>query len=242
MYREIEKKKEILISRQPFSTELRQWVHENNRLELVYCDLRLEGSQLKKEEIEEIFKGELVKSASIWDYDFLEKHEHLWTEVRNSLELESRINWDLTVKLHGMLSREEELGLRTENSMVEELHYVPIHPSKIQREIQVLFQGMQRQKGTVLAKAALLHNQLISIYPFKANNLLAARIAMNYFLMENGYPPVGLGYSREEYFDAVGRYLRQRDLLPFYNGLERAMYNKMEVLMQVSAEESPAER
>lgn len=235
MYREIEKKMDILEKRRPFSTEVRQWIQERDRKELVFFDLKMEGSGISREDIEGIFRDELVKTASIQDYAFLKRHRLMLEQMRFCLDVENTLNQDVLLKLYSSLMDGETAEYRKSNALLPELHYVPVHQMKIQSELELLFRGLGRQQnGSVLEKAAFLHNQLIVIYPFEEYNLVLARMAMNYYLAENGYPMVILGYSRDEYLDAVGRYLRHKDMLPFYHGLERAMYNKLEILIQAT--------
>ena len=73
-------------------------------------------------------------------------------------------------------------------------------------------------------------------YPYEACSEAVARMAMYYELIRNGYPPVLLNLSEPEYYAAIRSYLKKEEIQPLYEPLERGVYNKLEIMMQLTAD------
>lgn len=65
-----------------------------------------------------------------------------------------------------------------------------------------------------IEKAAYLHNKIIEIYPYKTDSEAIARIAAQYHLIQNGFPPILWNISEQEYYDAIRLYLRKKKSSP----------------------------
>jgi hypothetical protein len=76
---------------------------------------------------------------------------------------------------------------------------------------------------------------LVEIYPYETCSEAVARMAMYYELIRNGYPPVLLNLSEQEYYAAIRSYLKKEEIQPLYEPLERGVYNKLEIMMQLTA-------
>ena len=61
-------------------------------------------------------------------------------------------------------------------------------------------------------------------------------MAAQYLLISKGYPPILWNISEQEYFDAISLYIKTEDVQPIYDVLERGIYNKLEIMMQLTAE------
>jgi len=60
-------------------------------------------------------------------------------------------------------------------------------------------------------------------------------MAMQYELIRNGFPPVLLLMSEQEYNLAVIHYLKTENAVALYEALLRGVFNKLEVFMQLTA-------
>ena len=119
------------------------------------------------------------------------------------------------------------------------LEYNPPHPSEIEEQMDILFQwlGEADFQSNPILRAAYLHNKLIEIYPFETHSEAVARMAMYYELIRNGYPPIMLNLSESEYYSAIKSYLKKEEIQPLYEPLERGIYNKLEIMMQLTADQ-----
>lgn len=237
MYQEIVEKKAVLDRRRPFSIEVNKQIHHMNRAEMIFSALKFEGSDLQREDIDKIMDGILIKEASIYDYTFIRNYNKLLSMMDNSLEMGNQLTNDLMLFFYRVFTDDDEGTFRRASAMIDAYRYVPIHPSEIELNLSHLFTKLYRGEGNPFFKAAHLHNYVIMIYPFEKYSELFARFAMNYYLREEGYPSVALGYGREEYMQLLKDLLKKEDHAPICNGLQRAAYNKMKVLLQMTEEE-----
>jgi len=58
---------------------------------------------------------------------------------------------------------------------------------------------------------------------------------MYYFLMEKGFPPFEIEMREHEYNIAIMQYLKEENILPFYEEIERCLFKKMEVMTRLTA-------
>jgi len=73
-----------------------------------------------------------------------------------------------------------------------------------------------KDAGNAVVLAAWTHAEFVRIHPFADGNGRAARLLMNFRLMENGFLPVSiLRESRLIYYDALESYAVDGDLVPF---------------------------
>ncbi|MBO5666395.1 MAG: hypothetical protein J6S45_02995, partial [Firmicutes bacterium] len=75
------------------------------------------------------------------------------------------------------------------------------------------------------------------VYPFGEETEDLARFALLYEMTCSGFPVTVISMSEQEYNICVMDFLRTGDIRPFYKAMERAVYNKLEVILQVTAEE-----
>ena len=68
MFTDIRKKKLILENRRPYGMDKENHIKELNFLDLVYCNLRLSGSEISKEGIYRICLGEVDPFGTIEDH------------------------------------------------------------------------------------------------------------------------------------------------------------------------------
>ena len=123
--------------------------------------------------------------------------------------------------------------------MLLALGYNPPYSREVEGQMRLLFTWLYSDpyETNPLMKAAQLHNRIIEIYPFEENSEEMARFILYYFLLRQGFPPFSLGISEQEYNEMMINYLKNEDSRPFYQVVERAVFNKMEVLMQLTAME-----
>ena len=96
---------------------------------------------------------------------------------------------------------------------------------------------LENEPSNFILRAAYLHNRFASIYPFDENSEEMARLVMYYYLITKGYPPFSLNFSEQEYNDAIIEYLEKENIERFYSGIIRSVYNKLDVLLQLTSVE-----
>lgn len=239
MYREIKKRKIILDNRRPFREEAARLLREMDEADIVYSSLRLDGSALSRQAVERILRGEFLVEASISLHAAVANLQEAVRLLRDMEEMKVYLTEAGIRRLWGAVERPQPVEYRKSNPVLRMLEYVPPHFKEIEEQMELLFQWYHGGAQTTdpMEKAALLHNKLVEIYPFATGSEAIARLAAQYHLMVAGFPPVLWNCSETEYYDAIRTYLKTEDAGPVYEMLVRGVYNKMEVMMQLTAEQ-----
>lgn len=238
MYREIKKKKLILENRKPFSREATGLIEELNRLQWIHSSLVLDGCRLSRPMVEALLKGEFFPDVSLGDHMAVNNF-NLGVELVNSLiAMGNELNKDILLKILDTISGGNVKSYRQSNPVLRMLNYNPPHFKEVENQMDMVFQryNMEKLGENPIAVAAGLHNSLIEIYPYESHSEAMARMAANYHLMTSKLPPAAWNMSEQEYFDALGIYLKNEDSGPIYNMLERSIFNGLEVMIQLTAD------
>lgn len=241
MFREIKEKMKQLEARKPFDRDIIEEIEALNVVDWAYSCLNLNGSQVTKEAVSRIVSGQFVIEATVDEHSLIERHEDTLKEAINLLEMDNDLTENVLKRLCGKFMPEGESEYRRGNPVILTFRFNPVYSKDIQEEIRELFKWLYSDdvspeiNRNEILKAAYLHNRFIEIYPFEEFTEEMASIAMYYYLMQRGYPPFTIRFSQQEYYNSVSAYLKKNDIAPFYNCLERSIYNKIEVLLQMTS-------
>lgn len=238
MFREIKKKKLILDNRKPYAKETADYINEINLVDWVYTSLRLDGSSIGKAAVQKIVKGEFIVEVSVSDHAAIGNYHDAIKLACDMADMEIELTEKYLFRFYQILANPEKLEYRRTNPILVMLDYIPPHPSEIDEQMDILFQWMNTNdfESNPILRAAYLHNKLVEIYPYESHSEAVARMAMYYELIRNGYPPVLLNLSEQEYYTGIRSYLKKEEIQPLYEPLERGVYNKLEIMMQLTAD------
>lgn len=237
MFREIKKKKLILDNRKPYVRETAEYIDEINLVDWIFTSLRLDGSSIAKAGVQRIVKGEFLVDVSISDHSAIGNYQDAIRLAYDMADMEVELSEKYLFRFYQILANPQRLEYRKINPVLLMLDYIPPHPSEIEEQMDILFQWMDTNdfQSNPILRAAYLHNKLVEIYPYETDSEAVARMAMYYELIRNGYPPVLLNLSESEYYSAIRSYLKKEEIQPLYEPLERGVYNKLEIMMQLTA-------
>ena len=237
MFREIKKKHLILENRKPYTNQVCQYIHELNMIDWTYSSLRMGGSVLTRNQVERILKGEFIPDANLSEHAVIERHRLLYKASAGMLEMSNSLNKEMLFTFARKLTENDNIRYRRNNPVLVSLNYNPPHPSEIEEQMEFLMNWFYSDDMSTnpIMKAAALHHRIIEVYPFDSCSEEVARAAMYYFFMEKGYHAFEINLSEREYNIAVTEYLKKENIEPFYKALESSLFNKMEVLMQLTA-------
>lgn len=235
MYQEILKKKKALEWQHPLPPKIRNRISETTRVDMLYGELLLEGTDLLRSDVENMRNGTLIKQASLGEYTFVQQYSQMLDLAKDWLEMGNQVDKKMMLKMHSVLS-DKPSQFRRSNPAIERYRYVPVHQSKIEEQLSVLSRDVYRNKRNIIENAAHLHCDIIRIYPFETYTETIARLMMNFYLAEHGLVPVLLGYGYDEYTQTVKGCLQDKNESLFVRGLERAVYNKLDVVLQISVD------
>lgn len=240
MFREIKKKKLILDNRKPYTKETAEYIDEINLVDWIYTSMHLDGSGIGKSDLQRIVKGDFVAGATVKDHSDVGNYHDAIKLAYDMADMEIELTEKYLFRFYQILANPGRQEYRRTNPVLIMLDYIPPHPSEIEEQMEILFQWMNTNdfESNPILRAAYLHNKLVEIYPYETCSESVARMAMFYELIRNGFPPVLLNLSEQEYYSAIRSYLKKEEIQPLYEPLERGVYNKLEVMMQLTSDQS----
>lgn len=104
---------------------------------------------------------------------------------------------------------------RYRQSLVQIGNYLCPEPSLVPRLVSELFYSMQGIKNTII-RALYLHHEMIRIHPFVDGNGRVTRIAKNWILMYDLYPPIFINdaMQKKEYIYSLSNSFRELSARP----------------------------
>jgi len=240
VFREIRKKKLILDNRKPYTKETAEYIDEINLIDWIYTSMRLDGSSIGKSSVQRIVKGEFVVDVTINDHSAIGNYQDAIKLAYDMADMEIELTEKYLFRFYQILANPEKLEYRRTNPILVMIDYIPPHPGEIEEQMDILFQWMNTNdfQSNPILRAAYLHDKLVEVYPYETHSEAVARMAMYYELIRNGFPPVLLNLSESEYYAAIRSYLKKEEIQPLYEPLERGVYNKLEIMMQLTADQS----
>jgi hypothetical protein len=237
VYREIKKKRLILDNRKPFKSEVAAYIRELNTLDWISSSIRLDGMTISKENILKIIRGEFVTDCSIAEHLQVRNYCDVIKLVEDMTGMGIQLTVTYIFKLYQALAKPDVLVYRRSNPVLREIDYIPPHFNDIDEQMEILIQWLKAEdlEANPIMKAAQLHNKMIEIYPFEDHTRSMARVVMQYELIRSGFPPILLQMSEQEDNLAIMNYLKTEDTTPLYDTLLRGVFNKLEVLLQLTS-------
>ncbi len=239
MYREIKKKKLILDNRKPYTKEAERYLAELDDIDLAYTSMRLGGSALTRAEISQIHKGELLVSVGLEEHARVAAYRDVLSQMDALAKRRSKISEELIFTLYQTLT-ERNPHPRKNNPVIYEWSYNPPHSSEVGKLMDLFMDKANTERADMtnyVLRATEIHHTFLAIYPLAEYNEEMARLLFYYYLMTKGYGVFALDYSDREYNAVMTQYMKDGDLSPFAAVAERSLYNKMEIIMQMTAKQ-----
>lgn len=236
MYKDIEEKLNLLNKKKPSGLEFASWVDESSLWGWIFTCLSLRGTPLEKGIVVNILRGEIMENVPIELYGFVHRYRDVYKEIKSSLEMKNSFTEKLMNRYYCMLFEEKQAYYRENNPIIYEWGYNPPHFRDIDEQINLLFHRLatEGRKQDPLTRAALIHLNILEIYPYGPESVTMAGVAMLYILMESGLPIPHLFVSEQEYNLQVSQYLNSGEDAPFRKMVGRSIINRLDVLLQVS--------
>jgi Fic family protein len=206
----IEKKKEALNKLRPLPVIAVQKLREQFELEMTYNSNAIEGNGLTlKETFLVISEGLTIKGKPLKDHLEAKNHTEALAFVFDLVDMEKQHTFSekLIRTLHQLVvldtEREWAGKYRTSNVLITGTDHKPPEAIEVAGLMGALIDWMRKEKTKLhlVELSALLHHRLVHIHPFFDGNGRTARLAMNVFLLQNGYPLVIiLKNDRKKYY------------------------------------------
>lgn len=238
----IEKKKEALNTLRPLPSAAVKKLREQFELEMTYNSNAIEGNSLTlKETFLVISEGLTIKGKPLKDHLEAKNHTEALSFVFDLIDKDKRHTFsELPIRtLHQLVVQDTEKEwagkYRTSNVLITGTDHKP--PEAIQ--VPALMGGMIDWLRTEKAKlhpvelAALLHHRMVHTHPFFDGNGRTARLVMNVFLLQNGYPLVIiLKNDRKKYYRVLAR-ADKGEYAPFVTFIAQAVERSLDIYLKV---------
>lgn len=226
-------------SLKPFSDGFKAIYENLNLLDFAYMNLKLDGSNLTKEGVNEIIKGEVIDHVSLMEHQEVVHHKEILKTMNDMLQMDMELDEKQITRLYKSLTGKENISFRSDTSILYHLDYMPSAAATIEDELKDVFIQVFKidYKGDFIKRAISIHNRIVKVYPFKDENECLARIAMEYELMRNGMPVIPFELSESDYNCMLGEYLSTGEEDPLYENLMFSAVSKLNILIGLLEDE-----
>lgn len=224
---QIDELKKCLDSFRPLTPSESAQLAETFDLEYTYESNRIEGNSLTLVETQVVLERGITVSGKPLIHH-LEAVSHrdalifVKKLVQNKEPFTPSVLLDINrIILKGSVHEEESGRFRKKRVMITGSRHVPpnyvVVPDKME-ELHRCLKAWQAQGMHPVEVAAKLHFELVKIHPFVDGNGRTARLAMSFWLMQNGYTIANLSGAdadRLRYYNALEQASTQENLEPF---------------------------
>ena len=242
---DIKEKRESLYSLAPFTEGVKNLKRRSDLLDFAYSDLRLYGSALTKEGVQNILDGVTVPDAPVFEHRLCEAHRRLLSRFTDKIDMGLDVDSIVLNEFCTILAGTEVPPYRDGSPILYHLDFVTGDDERISSDLADMFASVKRderdgvfseeQGGDFCVKAAALHRGIIKVYPY-ADGLseMAARVAMQYVIVKSGYFPIDIGISETEYNTIMTNSLKSINVSGFADIIRTAIFKQLNYLIDIA--------
>ena len=192
-----------------------QKLREKFQIEMTYNSNAIEGNSLTlKETFLVINEGITVKGKPLKDHLEAKDHQAALEYLCDLIDKNKKhtISEMLIKNLHQIILQETDKEwagrYRNANVIIGGARHTPPDALQVPQKMRALIRWLisKKDQTNIIELSALLHHKLVYIHPFFDGNGRTARLAMNLFLMQAGYPLVIIMKNdRKKYYDVLDK-------------------------------------
>ncbi|OIO19383.1 MAG: cell filamentation protein Fic [Candidatus Magasanikbacteria bacterium CG_4_10_14_0_8_um_filter_32_14] len=211
----LEEKLAKLNKLRPLPKSTVQKLREKFQIEMTYNSNAIEGNSLTlKETFLVINEGITVKGKPLKDHLEAKDHHAALEYLYDLIDKDKKhtVSEMLIKNLHQIILQETDKEwagrYRNANVIIGGAKHTPPDALQMPQKMRDLITWLASQKNklNVIELTALLHHKLVHIHPFFDGNGRTARLTMNLFLMQAGYPLVVIMKTdRKKYYDVLDK-------------------------------------
>ena len=211
----LEEKFSKLNKLRPLPKSAVQKLREKFQIEMTYNSNAIEGNSLTlKETFLVINEGITVKGKPLKDHLEAKDHHPALEYLYDLIDKDKKhtVSEMLIKNLHQIIVQETDKEwagrYRNANVIIGGSNHTPPDALQVPNKMRdlIMWLNSQKNKLNVIELTALLHHKLVHIHPFFDGNGRTARLTMNLFLMQAGYPLVVIMKTdRKKYYDVLDK-------------------------------------
>ena len=239
-FSEIDRKKKILDSKRPISTETLNSLRENYILEWTYNSNAIEGNTLTLIETKVVLEGITIGGKSMREHleainhkEAIEFLEDLVKEDNDLSEIDIKSIHNLVLK---GIDNANAGKYRTQNVIISGAKHIPPESILVPEQMEQLIFRYDEwcEKYHPLVVAVLLHGEFVKIHPFIDGNGRTARLLMNFEVIKNGFPPIIIKNElRPQYYEALDRAHTTNDYTDFIKLVAKTLEDSLDLYLKV---------
>src|SRR5690554_2271720 len=176
----------------------------------VYNSNAIEGNKLSLRETEIILNGMVINERPLKDEiearSLANATEYLYKLIDGSEPLTKRTLLELHSLLMENIPNVKGGSFRSNDVTIKNSEHKPISFLEVENEIENMFKWVNRNshKYNPINLCAIIHHWLVWIHPFTDGNGRVTRLFTNFFLLQKGYPEIGIRIGdRDKYYDSL---------------------------------------
>ena len=211
----LEEKLSKLNKLRPLPKSAVQKLREKFQIEMTYNSNAIEGNSLTlKETFLVINEGITIKGKPLKDHLEAKNHQAALEYLYDLVDKDKKhtVSEMLIKNLHQIILQETDKEwagrYRNANVIIGGAKHTPPDALQVPQKMHDLITWLNSQKNklNIIELSALLHHKLVHTHPFFDGNGRTARLTMNLFLMQAGYPLVVIMKTdRKKYYDILDK-------------------------------------
>jgi hypothetical protein len=235
MFADTEQKKARLDAKRPFPEDVKDYADGLALLDFAYTNLKLDGSSLTAEGVNQIIGGDIVSGVSLREHNEVEYHRHLLRAFADMLYMGTAVDRKELIRLYSILTHDPHATFRSGSPILYHLDYTPPHCADIPERLDQLFRDLFAHDfgGDYIRRAVEMHDGIIAVYPFSERTEALARAALQYELLRNGMPIIPFGLTEQAYNEMTAAGVKNGAHDELYAAVLRAADKKLDLLLRL---------
>lgn len=242
LQKRIDEKLKIINSFRPLPASLVRKLQKQFKIEMTYNSNGIEGNSLTlKETFLVINEGLTIKGKPLKDHLEAKNHFEALEYLSELVEHDKKhtVSEVLIRQLQEIVMQETDKEwagkYRSANVIISGSDHTPPDAIEVPKKMRNLIEWIQNNKKKLapVELAAIVHHKLVYIHPFFDGNGRVARITMNLFLMQVGYPLViVLKNDRKKYYTVLD-YADRGDYTPLVRFIAQSVERSLNIYLSI---------
>ena len=206
---EIKIKMRSLLSKAPFSKELKELKRKLDIVDFAFSNLNLDGSIITRAGVMSILEGNVIDNAPVKEHRLIELHNKLLFRMEDRIEMKMEVDISIIEDLYKIICDNSSIAYRTGNPILYHLDFVPDEYTHVRQALIDSIKQVDRRDfaGDFCLKAAAYHLEIIKAYPFDTYSEMLARTILQYELIRSGLFTLPINIGEQKYNSIISESL-----------------------------------
>ena len=233
----IEDKKQRLDRLRPLPKDAVKHLLEDMRLRHTYNSNAIEGNTLTLQETKLVLEeGITIGGKPLKDHIEARNNADAFDFIVQLVQHKKPFSQDIIQHIHEIVTKSllKDAGkYRTGNVRITGSSITPPSYTKIISLMDDYINTIKKLKIHPLKKATFIHYRLVWIHPFFDGNGRVARLVMNLYLMQHGYPPIILKQEQRKTYYNMLHQADNGNISPLAEFITKAMNESLQLYLSV---------